>query len=565
MSGLLRYHFVILAALLLGTCFLPTIGDKYLRVIECRFSLLARRRVLAIVMLIVGVIIVRLALLPLVPIPQPNIHDEFSYLLAGDTFAHARLTNPTPSMWPYLETFHVLVQPSYASIYPPAQGSVLGMGEMLGNPWFGVLISSALMCGAILWALQGWVSPGWAFLGGLLVALRIGIVGDWVNSYWGGAVAATGGALVIGALPRILRSQRTRDSLALGLGTIVLANSRPLEGLIFCVPVIAALAWALYRKREKTKSVVRVLVPLAVTSLCLLGFIGYYNWRVTHRPLTFPEALDSQVYTNYPMLLWQKFKPPLQYLNPQFDRFYKVVTPAASPRSVGWSLLAKSHKIWLFFVGTVLSIPLICIPNLVQDRRVRLLLLQFLLSFSCAVPIAWFFPHYFAPMTATIFVLLIQLMRHMRLWEPGKRPLGLYLTRLIVVLSVARPGVVVAYQMQNPIQDWRYSRAEIAARLENEPRPQLVLVGYHADHRPEREWVYNSADIDNAPVVWARIIPGCDMSPLLDYFKDREIWIVDADAHPASLKPYSESELTRIVALSSWPQKSPTQSSQVGK
>ena len=71
----------------------------------------------------------------------------------------------------------------------------------------------------------------------------------WSQSYWGGTVAALGGALVFGALPRIMKKQRLRDALWLALGLAILANSRPFEGLVVSIPVAVVLGIWIIRTR----------------------------------------------------------------------------------------------------------------------------------------------------------------------------------------------------------------------------------------------------------------------------------------------------------------------------
>jgi hypothetical protein len=267
----------LLATLVLGWNW-PHIGERYFAPIE-RFGVwLAERKHLALFLIGMAAILIRICLLWHLPVPNPQIHDEFSYLLGADTFAHGRLTNPPHPMWVFFDTMHVNQNPTYMSKYPPAQATFLAAGQLLGHPWIGVVLSMAVMCVTVLWMLQGWLPPSWALLGGILVLLRLGIFTYWMNSYWGGAVPAIGGALVVGALPRIFKFQRARDAILLCLGALILANSRPYEGVVLCLPVGAALViWFLGRHSPGWRVVIqRLILPVLV-----VGMLGGYSWATT--------------------------------------------------------------------------------------------------------------------------------------------------------------------------------------------------------------------------------------------------------------------------------------------
>lgn len=552
----------VLAAVALAFVLLATVAprwfEKTLRAISRPVERLASRKALAIWLLFSCVIGVRMAVLPLVPVPVPGIHDEYSYLLLGDTLAHGRLTNPTHPMWTSFESFHINWFPTYCSKYPPAQGAVLALGEQLGRPWIGVVLSVGAMCAAILWMLQAWLPPRWALLGGVLVALKFGIASYWMNSYWGGAVAAAGGALVLGAMPRIVRHARTRDALVLGLGLAILANSRPYEGLLFSIPLAV---WLLCWLAGKTKPIrpanvpfvatappqiraVRVLAPPFVVLLLTVAFMGYYNWRLTGNGLLFPHVLNSRIYRSMGLFLWDHPKPPLQYHNQQFEDFYNgweredYQNTWADAWRVTEEKLTRSATTY-FWWGALLLLP--GVPFVLCKRKLRVPLLALLLVSAGFFTSIWSFPHYAAPITCVIFLLLVQTTRHMRLMRIAGRPIGLALSSAAVFLLTGEMGLRVSSHDCDPLE-WTCqgdpSRATIQEKLSHTPGKHLILVRYEKDHNIHDEWVYNGAEIDSAKVLWARELDPEQNAKLLAYFKDRYVWLVEPDKDNTELVPY---------------------------
>ena len=514
-------------------------GFDFLRRVEKSLVRFTERRVLSPWVLFFTVIGFRILLLPALPVPIPGIHDEFSYLLMSDTFAHGQLANPTHPMWVSFETMHVNWNPTYSSMYPPAQGLVLAIGQVLGHPWIGVLLSNAAMCALIVWMLQAWIPPRWAFLGGVIIALQLSFATYWMNSYWGGAVAASGGALVLGALGRIRRTARMRDALLLGLGVAILANSRPYEGFLFCIPCAVYLLWWMSGKIktgiEFQERVRRILLPL-LGSMLLLGLLMvYYNWRLTGNPLLLPHVLNTETHLTAPMFLWQHAKPPLHYRNAQFENFYNVWergyyrTTWEDARRV--SLEKLDLLSYLFFWRAELLL-LLFVPFLFRDRKMRLPLVIFFLVTIGLFAVVWGEPHYAAPLTCVLALVAVQTMRHLNTIELKGRRLGAMVVRvMVVILLVQTAGRALSHECDQLERSCRgiTERAAIADQLRNTPSKHLVVVRYTKFHNPHNEWVYNGAEIDSAKILWARDIDAPQNEKLFGYFKDRQIWLVEPD------------------------------------
>src|SRR4051794_1204033 len=228
----LAFEWMLVALFTLAVLTLPISWAKVLVPLRNGFKRIAASPRIALLTCATLPVALRLLLLPISPVPEPSIHDEFSHLLLGDTLAHGRLTNPTPAMWQHFESIHIIQKPTYNSMYLPAQGVFLAFGQaVFHEPWTGVEIAIALMCAAMYWMFAAWLPPAWALFGTLLAIFKLAVTGFWVDSYISAAVPTIGGALIVGAVPKFRNgTARTLDSLLFGIGGVILLNSRPFEG-----------------------------------------------------------------------------------------------------------------------------------------------------------------------------------------------------------------------------------------------------------------------------------------------------------------------------------------------
>jgi hypothetical protein len=110
----------------------------------------------------------------------------------------------------------------------------------------------------------------------------------------------------------------------------------------------------------------------------------------------------------------------------------------------------------------------------------------------------------------------------------------------LVLVALGSFPVALAQRLWAEQEDWSFARMAILTQLQQDRRRHLVVVRYGPLHSPHHEWVYNEADIDGAQVVWAREMNAIEDQRLLDYFQDRQVWLLEVDHEhiPFQLMPY---------------------------
>jgi hypothetical protein len=405
--------------------------------------------------------------------PVPHIHDEFSYLLMSNTLASQRISNPSPPLPEFFDTFHVLVRPVYASKYFPAQGLFLAIGEKLtGHPAVGVWLSSALACAAACWMLQAWIGPVWGLLGGLLMMIQFGVYSYWSQTYWGGMVAALGGALFFGAVRRLWDKLSWRNAIFMAVGLIIVANSRPLEGLLAALPVSCLFLWRIWQQAQWKQAAFWRSLVLPGATVLLLGAAatGTYNRAITGSAWKPPYLLHEQQYQESPQFIFLPLRPKITYSSEWLRYYYEVrevqlYISQRTPRNVMIKAAAKLVRFWMFYCGILLSAPLLLAGWLRRGwiRYAQIVLVAgFVLTAAAYTPSAlapriaidllafaqiflfwfvfdgfwprvaiatssllifesfllkFFFPHYFAPAACLVLFLEVEALRRMWHWH----------------------------------------------------------------------------------------------------------------------------------------------------
>jgi hypothetical protein len=526
------------------------------------FANFARRTKLCMLILFLLPIALRLLLLPSHPTPTPDIYDEFSHLLVADTLLHLRLANPPHALHQFFETFFVLQQPTYSSIYSLGQGIILAIGRVIsGAPWAGVLICVGFLSSLCYWMLRAWITPAWALAGGLLAVIEFGPLNQWTNSYWGGALPGCAGCLVFGALPRLATAWRKRDAALLGLGAAIHCITRQFESTLLLLCIILFVVPKL-RDRNVTFHFAKLAPYALAAAIPLFALILLQNKAVTHHWLELPEQLSQYQYGVPTSLTFQRVPVPHVPLTPEQALDYKAqtLTHGPGPETLSRFLLRMEFRVryYRFFFLPALYISLFAFLFTLREKR-SIYVGSALAVFALGTNLfPYLLTHYLAAVTCMFILAAMIGLEHINRFCIRDFAAGAHAVKIIALVCIAHFAAYYgshlferssASQNLESFETWDvinhgdpHGRLAVARQLSAIPGRLVVLVRYSPHHIFQNEWVWNAADIDAQRVVWARDLGDDENSQLLSYFANRNVYLLQPDSEPPRLQRYTPAQ-----------------------
>lgn len=479
--------------------------------------------------------------------PYPGNHDELSYHLAADTFLHGRLANPTPVGWEHFESFHINVVPSYCSKYQPGMGLALALGQYLGHAYLGVLLTLVIATLVLNWMFHQWLSPRWAMIASMLACFPL--CGNWSDCYFiGGPLAVIAGALLLG-MYRVLKHRRVLwyDGAVLALCLVIFFWTRPFEGVIVSTCIGIPLLVQIFRRR----GALVLFWPLIPSSLLVLvpalWFQAELNRACTGSYVRLPYLEHEHQYGYTPLFLMQPIRSDvpdyrhaqIRLFNDQMIEWYQMQRSSDHLLKV---IKFKFGVAWTYFYGLLWLFPLATLPELLKRGESRLLLLVWFGTLVILQSVSWFLHHYAAPAFPAWSLVIILSLRITRLWKYREYPLGRF---LVVMLVTGYCSQILFERTMASIysrQSWTEQRAYLSQQMLHQESSHLIFLEYGPGHDTGQEWVYNSADISQQPIIWARSMSREKDQQLIRSYPNRKVWLLTVNsqksANPPTIRPY---------------------------
>lgn len=420
---------------------------------------------------------------------------------------------------------------------------MLAVGQRLGHPIVGSSLAIGFSMAALVWMLMGWLPRKYNALIVLFVVCHPAFQWVWGQSYWGGALAMAGGSLLLGSFARLRHDFQIKYAVIAGLGVVLLANCRPFEGAILTAVVGLALLSKLFQTPEwKIRPfLARVIVPGFVVLSLGAAWIMTYNHAVTGDPFKMPYKVHEETYAWTPLFLWQTPGERPVFRHPDMEAEYvkdKQVTEAAF-ESVNRVMTIKSAatvRVLWFFCGGSIVLALLSFPRLIKQQKYSMAFAMAVPAFLAGMVTPWEWPHYCA--AAAPLVILFLLASCIEFWQRFRSAPQFRIAFIVAMLVTQVVWTFSVVNKHNSRKQWAFAnqRADFVDQLTESPGRDLVVIRYAES--PPNQWVYNSADIDSAEIVWAREISDEARTELIEYFSDRKVWLLDTSSAVLKLEPY---------------------------